>query len=135
MYRWKWPSATAFPNASTEAELGEILDNPPAWLVQSRANRTGKRPVWVHLECAVCGYEEAARPKKWWPEFTYVVCEHHAPGEVPRLQERLHQERIRRRRDPLCGYCGRVRSGLSPGITFGAEQAYFTKWDAARPSS
>jgi hypothetical protein len=39
--------------------------------------------VWVHLECAVCGYEEAARPKKWWPEFTYVSCGHHAPGQLP----------------------------------------------------
>jgi len=71
------------PKLLTEAELGELLDNPPAWLVQSRANRTGKRPVWVHLVCAVCGYEEAARPKKWWPEFTYVVCDHHRPSEVP----------------------------------------------------
>jgi hypothetical protein len=75
------------PKRLSEAELGEILDNPPAWLIQSRANRTGKRPVWVHLECAVCGYEEAARPKKWWPEFTYVVCEHHSPADVPQLQE------------------------------------------------
>jgi hypothetical protein len=71
------------PKWLTEAELGEILDNPPPWLVQSRANRTGKRPVWVHLECAVCGYEEAARPKKWWPDFTYVICGHHGPDEVP----------------------------------------------------
>ncbi|HKS02422.1 MAG TPA: hypothetical protein VJS86_12165 [Arthrobacter sp.] len=71
------------PKHLTEAELGELLDNPPAWLVQSRANRTGKRPVWVHLTCAVCGYTEAARPKKWWPEFTYVVCAHHRPSEVP----------------------------------------------------
>ena len=74
------------PKRLTEVELGEILDNPPPWLMQSRANRTGKRPVWVHLECAVCGYEEAARPKKWWPEFTYVVCGHHGPGELPPLR-------------------------------------------------
>ena len=73
------------PKRMTEAELGEILDNPPAWLIQSRANRTGKRPVWVHLECAVCGYEEAARPKKWWPEFTYVCCVHHEAREIPVL--------------------------------------------------
>ena len=39
--------------------------------------------MWVHLECAVCGYEEAARPKKWWPEFTYVRRGHHAPDEIP----------------------------------------------------
>jgi len=74
------------PKWMPEAELRGILDNPPPWLVQSRANRTGKRPVWVHLECAVCGYEEAARPKKWWPDFTYVVCEHHSPEEIPPVQ-------------------------------------------------
>jgi hypothetical protein len=74
------------PKWMPEAELREILDNPPPWLVQSRANRTGKRPVWVHLECAVCGYEEAARPKKWWPDFTYVVCGHHALSEVPAVR-------------------------------------------------
>ncbi len=71
------------PSRLSEAELREILDNPPPWLVQSRANRTGKRPVWVHLQCDVCGYSEAARPKKWWPDFTYVSCAHHSPGEVP----------------------------------------------------
>ena len=51
--------------------------------MQSKANRTGKRPVWVQLTCAVCGFSEAARPKKWWPDFTYVCCAHHAPYEVP----------------------------------------------------
>src|SRR6478752_4899049 len=66
------------PKWMPEAELREILDNPPPWLVQSRANRTGK--------CPVCGYEEAARPKKWWPDFTYVVCGHHAPSEVPAVR-------------------------------------------------
>ena len=71
------------PKYLTEEELGAILDNPPAWLVQSRANRTGKRPVWVHLECAVCGYGEAARPKKWWPDFTYVACADHRPTDIP----------------------------------------------------
>ena len=83
MYPWKWPSATAYPSRLSEAELGEILDNPPPWLLQSRANRTGKRPVWVHLTCDVCGYAEAARPKKWWPDFTYVSCAHHSPAEIP----------------------------------------------------
>jgi hypothetical protein len=73
------------PARLTEAELSELLDNPPAWLVQSRANRTGKRPVWVQLTCAVCGFSEAARPKKWWPDFTYVCCEHHGPAELPPL--------------------------------------------------
>ena len=71
------------PSRLSETELREILDNPPPWLVQSRVNRTGKRPVWVHLQCDVCGYSEAARPKKWWPDFTYVSCAHHNPAEVP----------------------------------------------------
>ncbi|MEZ2389306.1 hypothetical protein AB6813_07115 [bacterium RCC_150] len=73
------------PSRLSEAELNELQDNPPAWLVQSRANRTGKRPVWVHLRCVVCGYTEAARPKKWWPEFTYVFCAHHRSNEVPAI--------------------------------------------------
>ncbi|MCB5281746.1 hypothetical protein QK292_13685 [Arthrobacter sp. AL08] len=71
------------PSRLSETELGELLDNPPQWLVQSKANRTGKRPVWVQLSCAVCGFSEAARPKKWWPDFTYVCCEHHASFERP----------------------------------------------------
>jgi hypothetical protein len=73
----------SFPPRLTDAELAALLDNPPAWLLQSRANRTGKRPVWVQLTCAVCGFSEAARPKKWWPEFTYVACADHAPYDVP----------------------------------------------------
>ncbi|MDQ0820247.1 hypothetical protein QFZ79_002541 [Arthrobacter sp. V4I6] len=73
------------PSRLSDAELGELLDNPPQWLVQSKANRTGKRPVWVQLTCAVCGFSEAARPKKWWPDFTYVCCSYHAPYEVPGL--------------------------------------------------
>jgi hypothetical protein len=77
------------PKFMSEDDLRSLMDNPPAWLAQSRANRTGKRPVWVHLECAVCGYEEAARPKKWWPDFTYVVCHHHAKGEAPPVRPGL----------------------------------------------
>lgn len=67
----------------TESELAEIEARPPAWLVQSRANRTGRRPVWVTLTCAVCGHSETMRPKKWWPDFTYVVCSHHTDDEEP----------------------------------------------------
>jgi len=77
------------PSRLSEAELGELLDSPPAWLLQSRANRTGKRPVWVQLTCAVCGFAETARPKKWWPEFSYVCCAHHAPYELPPLDAGL----------------------------------------------
>ena len=71
------------PSRLSDAELGALLDNPPQWLVQSKANRTGKRPVWVQLTCAVCGFSEAARPKKWWPDFTYVICADHHSGEIP----------------------------------------------------
>lgn len=71
------------PSKLTEAQLREIEDNPPPWLVQSRANRTGKKPVWVELECRVCGFTERARPKKWWPTFTHLACEHHELAELP----------------------------------------------------
>ena len=71
------------PAQLTEAQLREIEDSPPPWLVQSRSNRTGKKPVWVELVCDVCGFTEKARPKKWWPTFTYLACEHHEPSELP----------------------------------------------------
>ena len=71
------------PTKLTVAELDEIDQNPPAWLAQSRANRTGKRSVWMQLTCEVCGFTEAARPKKWWPEFTYITCEHHFLSDLP----------------------------------------------------
>lgn len=74
------------PERLTKAELAAIQEDPPAWLRQSMANRTGKRPVWVHLTCAVCGFSEAARPKKWWPEFTFVHCYDHAIRELPVLE-------------------------------------------------
>lgn len=68
----------------SESEFAELDENPPAWLLQSRANRRqGGRPVWVQLTCAVCGYTEAARPKKWWPNFTYLSCSHHGVEELP----------------------------------------------------
>ena len=73
------------PPRLPEAGLRDLQDNPPAWLVQSRANRTGKRPVWVQLTCVVCGFSEAARPKKWWPDFSFVYCGHHRNSELPEL--------------------------------------------------
>lgn len=73
------------PTRQTEAEFERFLADPPAWLVQSRANRTGKRPVWVQLTCDICGFTEAARPKKWWPTFTYLSCEEHGADELPAL--------------------------------------------------
>ena len=71
------------PSRLSEAELQAIEQDPPAWLVQSRANRTGAKRVWASLECAVCGFSEAERPKKWWPEWTYLVCDHHELDEAP----------------------------------------------------
>lgn len=71
------------PKNLTEAQLSEIEANPPPWLVQSRANRTGKKPVWVDLVCNVCGFAEKARPKKWWPTFTYLSCDSHQPSDLP----------------------------------------------------
>ena len=71
------------PSRLTEAELTELDATPPAWLVQSRSNRTGTKPVWVKLTCDVCGFTETERPKKWWPEFTYLTCSHHDADELP----------------------------------------------------
>ncbi|MET4637159.1 hypothetical protein [Mycetocola sp. 2940] len=71
------------PNRLSEEEVSDLNDNPPAWLAQSRANRTGKKPVWVQLTCDICGFTESARPKKWWPEFAYLSCEHHGSDELP----------------------------------------------------
>jgi len=71
------------PDRMTPAELAAIEADPPSWLVQSRANRTSKRPVWVTLKCDICGFTEAARPKKWWPQFTHVSCAHHNIWDLP----------------------------------------------------
>ena len=71
------------PGRMSEGEFEDMRDNPPAWLAQSIANRTCKRPVWMQLVCDVCGYTEAVRPKKWWPAFTYVSCAHHSPADLP----------------------------------------------------
>jgi len=69
----------------SEAEFAALEQDPPAWLVQSRANRKkGARPVWATLTCDVCGYTETARPKKWWPEFTYLSCSHHPLTDLPK---------------------------------------------------
>ncbi len=71
------------PSRMSETEFAELDENPPVWLAQSRANRTGKRPVWVQLRCDICGFSEDVRPKKWWPEFTYLSCSHHPADELP----------------------------------------------------
>ena len=72
------------PAKMSEAGVVELEQNPPAWLAQSRANRSAKaRPVWVTLTCDICGYTEQARPKKWWPAFTYVSCDTHDRDALP----------------------------------------------------
>ncbi|WP_150308608.1 DUF5997 family protein [Planctomonas psychrotolerans] len=72
------------PTRMTEAELRELEATPPAWLVQSRANR-GSKAVWVQLTCDICGATESARPKKWWPAFSYVSCAVHPPDDLPEV--------------------------------------------------
>ena len=81
------------PAKMTDAEFDELDTNPPAWLVQSRANRTGKK-VWVQLTCDVCGYTEAARPKKWWPPYTYLTCDFHELGSVPEPAEGMYRSEV-----------------------------------------
>ncbi len=71
------------PSHLSEAEITAIEQDPPAWLVQSRANRTGTRKVWVRLECVVCGFAEEARPKKWWPDWDHLMCDYHEPYQAP----------------------------------------------------
>ncbi len=79
------------PAKISEAQLAQIDREPPAWLVQSRANRTGKRPVWVELQCDICGFAETLRPKKWWPEFTYVTCAEHGDEELPEVAPGMYR--------------------------------------------
>ena len=80
------------PTKLTEAQLDEIENCPPPWLVQSRANRTSTKLVWVDLVCDVCGFAEKARPKKWWPPFTYVSCNSHQQSDLPPPQHGYHRE-------------------------------------------
>jgi len=77
----------------TDAEVATLLENPPAWLVQSRANRTGK-PVWIQLTCDLCGFTENARPKKWWPTFTYLTCDFHDIWDLPAAADGTYREEI-----------------------------------------
>ncbi|MET0864206.1 MAG: hypothetical protein ABWZ98_07710 [Nakamurella sp.] len=74
------------PTRISVAEVDRLDQDPPPWLAQSRANRTGRKPVWVALSCVVCGYSEMARPKKWWPEFSFVSCEDHDEADFPVLR-------------------------------------------------
>ena len=76
-------SKHGIPARMSEKDFDLLDADPPPWLAQSRANRTGKRPVWTQLTCDICGYTEAVRPKKWWPEFTFVFCDNHAGEQLP----------------------------------------------------
>lgn len=71
------------PARISEQELDTLRADPPPWLAQSWANRTGAKPVWVQLTCDVCAFSESSRPKKWWPAFTYLSCADHRPDELP----------------------------------------------------
>lgn len=81
------------PAKMSEADVVALEESPPAWLVQSRANRSAKaRPVWVTLTCDICGASDSARPKKWWPVFTYLSCNDHDIWDLPEPAAGLHRE-------------------------------------------
>ncbi|MGK0742757.1 DUF5997 family protein [Leucobacter sp. Z1108] len=82
------------PLHMTEEEFERFEANPPAWLVQSRANRTGNRPVWVELNCVICGFSEMTRPKKWWPDFTYLSCFEHHYSELPDMASGMRRMEV-----------------------------------------
>ena len=81
------------PARMSEQEFAQLEADPPAWLVQSRENRTGK-PVWVQLTCSVCGFTENARPKKWWPDWTYLTCDFHRIDETPQPAPGLYRREV-----------------------------------------
>ena len=80
------------PARMSDEEFAQLESDAPAWLVQSRANRTGKRPVWVELTCTVCGCTETVRPKKWWPSFTYLSCEEHDYFDLPAVPDGMRRD-------------------------------------------
>ena len=82
------------PTRMSEHQLEAMRADPPAWLAQSWANRTGKKAVWVQLTCDVCGFTEAARPKKWWPAFTWMTCADHHPDDLPTVAAGLVRREI-----------------------------------------
>lgn len=82
------------PSRMSDAEFAAIEADPPPWLLQSRANRTGKKAVWVDLTCDVCGYSETLRPKKWWPAFDYLMCDYHLPEQLPPVAQGVHRREV-----------------------------------------
>lgn len=81
------------PARMSQAEVDALLADPPPWLAQSRANRTGK-PVWATLTCAICGFTEVERPKKWWPDASYLVCDDHDLDDLPAPASGLHRSEV-----------------------------------------
>lgn len=73
------------PARVAESDVEALRAEPPAWLAQSWANRTGKKPVWVELTCDICGFHEQSRPKKWWPEWTWLSCAEHPIDDLPEV--------------------------------------------------
>ena len=88
------------PGWISHEDLAILEKDPPPWLVQSRANRSGGRPVWVQLTCDICGHTESARPKKWWPEFTYLSCSDHDIWDLPEPTAGLARQEF----DEIGGY-------------------------------
>lgn len=82
------------PARMPEQLVDELRADPPAWLAQSWANRTGLKPVWVQLTCDVCGFTEAARPKKWWPAFTWISCAEHHPDDLQAAADGLTRREV-----------------------------------------
>jgi hypothetical protein len=82
------------PSRLSEAEVVELDTNPPPWLAQSRANRTGKRAVWTQLTCDVCGFTESVRPKKWWGTWTYLSCDFHRADELPLPADGMNRREV-----------------------------------------
>lgn len=82
------------PTRMSEEQLEAMRADPPAWLAQSWANRTGRKPVWVQLTCDVCGYSESVRPKKWWPAFTWITCTEHSPSDLAAPADGLYRQEI-----------------------------------------
>lgn len=79
------------PRQVTAEQLAALEAEPPAWLVQSRSNRTGK-PVWTELRCVVCRFAEMERPKKWWPDWTFLACDDHDADELPDVPDSAQRE-------------------------------------------
>jgi hypothetical protein len=89
------------PGFISEEALAALEQDPPPWLVQSRANRaSGGRPVWVTLKCDICGHSESVRPKKWWPRFSYLSCFHHDIWDLPEPTSGLARQEF----DEIGGY-------------------------------